>query len=1521
MFINSWLQRLQRVRRSQRRATSIAESLEPRQLLAAAVYVDSLWSGLAAGTDPDGTGPATSIGVDAFAEITSGIAAASNYGGVFVRPGTYAEAVTIDKPLTLQGTSTPTSVIIAPPAGSDAGVTINTPSDFVLLKNFSIVGATTGIRATTQHDLTIDMVLTDDSSSFGLDVMSAEDVTINDGRHGAIQVRDTNSVTISGSRLNVTGAVDIETQNEINVNTTIDAGDHTLRFWANQDGSGAEGFNQLINTTIRTENDTPDAIRIELNQLIGGTADANLARLVTGTTDDPNGGRITVIARAGAIADSNSDDVNLITNSAILLAGGGIGSIGNQFETTLHRLTATGGTGLTLTNSIALTLDDQLPNAPAIGTSFGPVRITSPSSITVVGDVLGKSVFLKSIENYEHAEVRVKSGATVRGVQGNVEIESGDDVAFELGSTIESMTGGVYVKGDSGNFDFGLGTSIVVDGVINSAIGARLEGDTDQDTLQVSQLGIGGLNLDGAGRDDRYVITYPTLPTKFASTITIADSDTGFDQVVMNGTDRDDELFFTTTDPPTTIETEQITRGDTSSERIVIDDSLDAVTINTGDGADIIHLQPTFLFPVTVNGGEPCFEEIGSESGDTLDLDPLGNDFSIQGHTINAFGKEGIYQPIKFLDIENLPLNPVGTGVLQRFDFNHTNTASSVQDSPTQPGYIGVRAGTLYSQGLGYGWQEPVSSFERNDGFYVGPQTSLLQDGHSLGRQALFTVDVPTPGYYSVSALMGNPYSDVLDVMIKNGDSSQILVDKIASLAGQSTPVDFVIYVPDTTLDLRFINSLTRPALLGLNALVVRPAEVLTMGLDSCNARYIADGVTVDTFTLSHAPALQYVTVTVDLGTLITADADPEISGVQVLTDASGRASLQVRRPFGGGTSTVELADVRGIATGVASIEYVLPQSRNFDFNHVNRESSSIPSPTMNPVVSPSNPDGYIGVLPTDLYSESRGYGWQIRPQSFDDYEVEPDPRTNLHRDGHFASFADAFTVDLPNDVYDVRLTMGYGKVTDDMSVRANGVMVVLNEDTQPFEYFQTSFRTVVSNGQLLLEFGDGGLIPNWVVNGLEIRSTSLVTPIRFTQPLGAVEANGQESRTVHATSSLAAGQLVTVSSTLGTITTADADPHLEGTQVAVGAGGAISFGLQAQHRSGIPRLRIESIDGLHQGDIKSASYLRFVVDDVRRYDFNHKMGFVESPTEPGYIGVNRFVLQAEDIGYGFESSPNSTDFSVATPDDAGDLAELSKLSVSLYRDGVSGHATTGSRIFQVEGKPGTLYDVRVFTGHPFQDQVTQANVEGVSGSKSVTTQANFFSSLTFFGAHDINGDGLIAVSFGNGGGLSPLWVVTGLDIAESTVGLPTAAPLLHETGGAIPQGPVATLTTTQLQAVRTKVIDAWTAQGLTAAERTRLQTATITITDLDAVGALGLAGSKHIVIDNDGAGFGWYTEASTPPANRFDLMTVLAHEFGHLLGRSDLDPELFAGDLMSGELALGTRHSKLGAIDEFFSH
>jgi CSLREA domain-containing protein len=113
-----------------------------------------------------------------------------------------------------------------------------------------------------------------------------------------------------------------------------------------------------------------------------------------------------------------------------------------------------------------------------------------------------------------------------------------------------------------------------------------------------------------------------------------------------------------------------------------------------------------------------------------------------------------------------------------------------------------------------------------------------------------------------------------------------------------------------------------------------------------------------------------------------------------------------------------------------------------------------------------------------------------------------------------------------------------------------------------------------------------------------------------------------------------------------------------------------------------------------------------------------------------------------------------------------------------------------------------------------------------------------------------------------------------------------------------------------------------------------------VTIADLPGA-TLGLATGTSIVIDVDAAGYGWYvgpdlrnqspepldSDAAstsrlwTPDSRlRMDLLTVVMHELGHVLGLEDVDPLSHSDDVMSEILAPGVRRTTLAdATDAIF--
>jgi hypothetical protein len=85
---------------------------DPASAAGGTVWVNAAWTGATPGTDPDGGGPATNFGVNAFATITTALAVAPDT--VNLAAGTYPEQVLFSSSVTVHGAGAGLSIIANP---------------------------------------------------------------------------------------------------------------------------------------------------------------------------------------------------------------------------------------------------------------------------------------------------------------------------------------------------------------------------------------------------------------------------------------------------------------------------------------------------------------------------------------------------------------------------------------------------------------------------------------------------------------------------------------------------------------------------------------------------------------------------------------------------------------------------------------------------------------------------------------------------------------------------------------------------------------------------------------------------------------------------------------------------------------------------------------------------------------------------------------------------------------------------------------------------------------------------------------------------------------------------------------------------------------------------------------------------------------------------------------------------------------------------------------------------------------
>jgi hypothetical protein len=239
-------------------------------------------------------------------------------------------------------------------------------------------------------------------------------------------------------------------------------------------------------------------------------------------------------------------------------------------------------------------------------------------------------------------------------------------------------------------------------------------------------------------------------------------------------------------------------------------------------------------------------------------------------------------------------------------------------------------------------------------------------------------------------------------------------------------------------------------------------------------------------------------------------------------------------------------------------------------------------------------------------------------------------------------------------------------------------------------------------------------------------------------------------------------------------------------------------------------------------------------------------------------------------------------------------------------------------------GTPGSDFSFRFNTlpGDGTQNgAVSITDIVNMNSRAAVTTTGNADGTITgnytiFF---DINGDSSVSSA----------------DVSNTTPHLPSilpaGEPLSAPANGA---GSDRDLTEIELNSVAAAAIDRLAIAGVTATQLSLLKSVHFQIVDL-ASAQLGAAGAGVVQIDINGAGHGYFVDdsplddsefellaagggfqadAGSAAFGRIDLLSVVLHELGHILGYDHGDEDGLLGET----LETGVRHADL---DELFAN
>jgi Ca2+-binding RTX toxin-like protein len=402
--------------------------------------------------------------------------------------------------------------------------------------------------------------------------------------------------------------------------------------------------------------------------------------------------------------------------------------------------------------------------------------------------------------------------------------------------------------------------------------------------------------------------------------------------------------------------------------------------------------------------------------------------------------------------------------LLRRLDFNHAQSPLNTD------GYRSVLPTNLYDSTKSFGWSARAGSVDRTAAATAVVPQRLFQDKHTAAVPLYFMVASEQGKTYDIRLHLGDTVARDLEISVNGG-----VFQRFTTAAGEYTSPVMRTLSTDQRIEIYFRGA-------GVKEWSINGIEVLEVTTSqTVHALQSADDLiagTISSIQRNQTLAGQVLVpgtywVSSDFG-LITNQAGLRLN--QITIGSNRWIDFMIRSSIPG-EGTVRLDSADGTVRYEIPVGFQLNPVRLYDFDHVNR---NIFSPSAN---------GYTRVLPTTVYSQSVGFGWNNAVKSVDrgaSARNLPAP-VDLYRDNHFNSVPGTFyTMSEAGKSYAVTVHFGTTEARS-VEVSLNGGVTFERVNTAANSYTSRTWTIVASSDRIGLMFRKASG-SNWSVNAIEVR-------------------------------------------------------------------------------------------------------------------------------------------------------------------------------------------------------------------------------------------------------------------------------------------------------------------------------------------------------------------------------------------------------------------------------------------------